>query len=589
MVYSYLVIYVMVEAVVYEEIFVQGKKQRDIEKEMAYSDTDTENDNKEEGNTEIVHASSVYVKMNEMNLDHSRDTYHCYLKHRLSSSESSENSYISKIYPPPYSDVLLTPQEFEITAKMSYTPPTQRRSQLISIENTDTGTDNEIPVFQPPNNRRPNKYSGNQQKQEPNTTTHHETVYTKVVAAIPAETTPAESPVKYTNGARETRESDNPILRQEFFQDREVVGPLKRTTSLDDIHVCNKTRNHYEFINTQDKKNGRARSCEERKRIRSLHYENSTKNNSERIELSSSCPRPRCCSRKRRSCCMHSDSNNNINIKGRKYEKEIVEICKGRKGIRYENEFFTPPNSGITFTVMNDSIHNTYENINDNYIEDEQHYEIVSDQESTTTRERSMTRPIDIKLLTKQHYELHYSDIDHQKTSSKPFSCSSSSLSNRGSMSSSISSDISNSISPPPRPSYRPPFNRFSSHLSCSSGLNSFPASYLDETTLLRITPTTIDTAVRKIASDTNFLDMRPVLVDISQENIRFESNSWDILKNISTHNIVRYEVMSMNALYVAIIAGKPGEETSCYVLQSDKANEIHDSIRTVLHNYTQV
>ena len=150
-------------------------------------------------------------------------------------------------------------------------------------------------------------------------------------------------------------------------------------------------------------------------------------------------------------------------------------------------------------------------------------------------------------------------------------------------MSSSMSSDFaSTSISPPSI--INPPRSRFN-RLSCwantqsSNSVSSFQANYLSKIPISRITPESIDQAVNRIASDTNFATSKQISVLFQQETILFVSNitDGDILEEFSIQQIIRYGVKRIaHNSYVAIIAGKPGEEAYCYVVQSDKADDIH-------------
>ena len=283
MVHSQLVLYIMVEAVVYEKIFyrrtaastdaesVDLTTSDDLQSsERKHDDiVDDEYRNDDDGgvgdDVTMIQECAVYEKMNEMNLDKMGDEVDfgsCFnsAMGRLSSSGSSENdcskptcssssslSHINDAVSPTTRD---DDAEFAITSKMCYTPPEMRRGSTLELhddddddadDDNDDGDDEDdedditdksdvigknsesepIPIFRP-------RQSQHLPIPTPMKLTTQEvrTVYTRVVSMS------FENPKIPDDGSRRTRKSDNPILRQGGSppQNNTTVSPLRRQT-----------------------------------------------------------------------------------------------------------------------------------------------------------------------------------------------------------------------------------------------------------------------------------------------------------------------------------------------------------------------
>ena len=215
-------------------------------------------------------------------------------------------------------------------------------------------------------------------------------------------------------------------------------------------------------------------------------------------------------------------------------------------------------------------------------------------------KERSHSQPINIFLSENQENverELIYTDIDFKKSdcfgscSSLPSSPRESSCS---SMSSDFSSATSNPTSPPPLPSFRRNLQRMSSWASNNNGcpgMSYYPANYLGRQIVSKITRDVLDNCVSQIAQHTNVLEMKPVQVEITNEFVRFATvaSPWELLVSFPIEEIIAFEVILKNAYFLGIVAGKPSEDACCYVLQSDKCNEIADTIRFIFKIDTTV
>ena len=215
-------------------------------------------------------------------------------------------------------------------------------------------------------------------------------------------------------------------------------------------------------------------------------------------------------------------------------------------------------------------------------------------------KERSHSQPINIFLSENQENnerELIYTDIDFKKSdcfgscSSLPSSPRESSCS---SMSSDFSSATSNPTSPPPLPSFRRNLQRMSSWASNNNGcpgMSYYPANYLGRQIVSKITRDVLDNCVSQIAQHTNVLEMKPVQVEITNEFVRFATvaSPWELLVSFPIEEIIAFEVILKNAYFLGIVAGKPSEDACCYVLQSDKCNEVADTIRFIFKIDTTV
>lgn len=227
-------------------------------------------------------------------------------------------------------------------------------------------------------------------------------------------------------------------------------------------------------------------------------------------------------------------------------------------------------------------------------------YENKSEVGCDDVGERSRSRSINIFLSENEknvEKELIYTDIDFKKShcfgscSSLPSSPRESSCS---SMSSGFSSATSNPTSPPPLPSFRRNLQRMSSWTSNNNGcpgMSYYPANYLGRQIVSKIARDVIDNCVSQIAQHTNVLEMKPVQVEITNEFVRFATvaSPWELLVSFPIEEIIAFEVILKNAYFLGIVAGKPSEDACCYVLQSDKCNEIADTIRFIFKIDTTV
>ncbi|XP_066922508.1 uncharacterized protein [Clytia hemisphaerica] len=238
-------------------------------------------------------------------------------------------------------------------------------------------------------------------------------------------------------------------------------------------------------------------------------------------------------------------------------------------------------------TRSTESVSSLYENIGGDRPENEEEiYERLSDSEydEIQTRERSSSRPINIALPPRRNVSF---DDPKQVAPFSTSSMTSSSMTSspRGSICSSISSsEQTRSLSPPPPlPLSRKRQTGTSSWTDMSNfhGLNYFAANYLGKHCATKLTHDCIDTAVSYVAQRTNLLEMRPVNIEVTHELIRIGSNQspWELLESFAIEEVINFEVVNKNVSFLGLIAGVPGQDAICYVLQTDKAREISDAI----------
>lgn len=371
--------------------------------------------------------------------------------------------------------------------------------------------------------------------------------------------------------ARITRESNNPILRQELSSTKTNV---KRACSLNNLNEHLRSGNcMYGVIDHRPHRKCHRQSSERKKRPQSMYM---TRKHNQRA-----------------ASPLFTSQNSILEL----YENAVSRSLP-------ENESVQEWEMNETNDVMNENNQRrnstvVYENIDGTT---EKYYENVSDTESDIMRERRHSRPIDIIQSVspnRSHDEVLYSDIDFSRKSNPPFSYSSSSVTSspRGSVCSSMSSEhsifASNSTSPPPLPNMRKRMERYASwgNVNAFTGLHYYPAHYLGKHLSTKVTSDSIEQAVCHVAQNTNVLEMKPVLAEISHEYVRFGSNSspWELLVSFQIEEVIGFEVVLKNAYFLGIIAGKPGEDAFCYVLQSDKSTEIGDAISSIFQTTNKI
>jgi len=371
-----------------------------------------------------------------------------------------------------------------------------------------------------------------------------ETIYTEIVTSTNSN--------EITTG-RITRESNNPILRQNKMASCANGAGDKRTPPLHDFHVDG------------------VYSCIEHDRNKKYKSASLERNSSELYENSR----------------LFSSSQTSITEeKGGGFEEMYQnsnEMSQHRnKNDQLSSHPFEPKNrASKDLARSNESVASLYENIMD---PEEDIYENVSDHEWEYTRERSSSKPINIMPRRNVSF-----DEDKQIA---PFSTSSMSSSvtssPRGSICSSISSEQTQSISPPPPlpllSKKRQDGTSSWSDMSKFQGLNYIAANYLGKQSVSKLTHDCIDSAVSNIAQRTNLLEMKPVVTEVSHNLLRIGCNSspWELIESFSVEEIVHFEVITKNVSFIGIIAGRPGEDALCYVLQSENSMEIADAIREV-------
>ena len=384
---------------------------------------------------------------------------------------------------------------------------------------------------------------------------------------------------------RITRESANPILRQNRMSSS-INKEEKRALSVQNIH----TNGIYSYadalnnntVDSSSDNNTRNTAQQHLIRQHSSFDQNDLYENHNSFLSSQTSVEDDVYENSRSSSSLSASNTNSLNRKLHSGQQQKEFTTKGSPTKHLEQSM--EPDTSV------------YENINDTkYLgsvttpgdEDHEHdcdiYEKVFDPAAGwefETRDRSSSKPINIHPSPR-----------HQVAPFSTSSMSSSMTSSpRGSICSSISSEQTTPMSPPSQPPLLPLSRKRQigtsswTDMSAFHGLNYFTANYLGKHCVSKLTRDCIDSSISYVAQRTSLLDMKPVVTEVSHDLIRIGINQypWDLIESFAIEEIVNFEVIKKNVNFIGIIAGKPGEEATCYVLQSDKATEITDAIRDV-------
>ena len=209
------------------------------------------------------------------------------------------------------------------------------------------------------------------------------------------------------------------------------------------------------------------------------------------------------------------------------------------------------------------------------------------------SRPRASSRPITIQSNQRKiQTELIYSDLDFEEEH-RPESFSSS-TGDTGSTSSGLSSvtvHLTNSFSPPPLPS-RPPSvcarrrqTSFSSvSMASSISSNTLRANFIGTHSVHRATKENIDISVKNTVHKTIMLDIKSVYVDISKTLVKFCSLSspYHCVLQFSIDEIHLMDTYTKDERFLGFIVSHPGKEAVCHVFQSDHSAEILGSVKEV-------
>ena len=372
------------------------------------------------------------------------------------------------------------------------------------------------------------------------------------------------------NPCRPTRESDNPILRQEVIPSNNPspvsaspAGSLRRTRNGDSTRSTSGDSGIQEDFHPT--------------RV----YENTNETRTTCNNRWSSTARDHCINRS------SSEPEINVNFYENTHSSQNIEP-------QYENSFVddTKRRHSDPASPMN-SRKFIYQNIDNN-----------GNEITPSLRSRTSSKPIDIKPISKTDkprvlespsngLELTYSDLSFNETSIESFSsspeCGSSVSSD---VSSNVSTIVSESVSPPPLPKARPsslymPRPRMSSFTSIYStysplGPNHLKGLYVGCHNVHKTNPESIDRAVKEVALKANMLGLKTVSFEIINGLIKLGTVSppLQLVSSFSLtdiHNVDRY---SKDLRFLGFVVSKPGKEAVCHVIQSDQSEEILDAVK---------
>ena len=372
-------------------------------------------------------------------------------------------------------------------------------------------------------------------------------------------------------GGRITRESANPILRQNRMSSS-INNEGKRAHSMQNIFV-NGLYSCVDSLNNNSVDSTNVGNSQQLKRQHSSFDQNELYENHHSLLSSQTSVEEDVYENSRRSSSFSTSNTNSLNRKHHHQQGQQQDSStQGNPTKHYEN--------------VNDKYFGSVGTPGDEEYGENEHdiYEKVYDPAGLelAARERSSSKPINIlpsSSSSRQAAPFSTSSMSSSMTSSP-----------RGSICSSISSEQTTSMSPPPQPPLLPLSRKRQigtsswTDMSAFHGLNYFTANYLGKHCVSKLTRDCIDSSISYVAQRTSLLDMKPVVTEVSHDLIRIGINQypWDLIESFAIEEVVNFEVIKKNVNFIGIIAGKPGEEATCYVLQSDKATEITDAIRDV-------
>jgi len=209
-------------------------------------------------------------------------------------------------------------------------------------------------------------------------------------------------------------------------------------------------------------------------------------------------------------------------------------------------------------------------------------------------RPRASSRPIAIQSNQRPiQDELIYSDLDFEEDPvPEYFSGSTGDASSTSSGLSSFTGHITNSFSPPPLPT-RPPSvgarrrqTSFSSVSMVSSvSMSMLRANFIGTHSVHRANRESINCSVKETVHKTNMLNVKSVFVDISKAHVKFCSLSspYHCILQLSVDDIHLLDTFSKDDRFMGFIVSQPEKEAVCHVLQSDQTAEILEAVKEVL------
>lgn len=227
------------------------------------------------------------------------------------------------------------------------------------------------------------------------------------------------------------------------------------------------------------------------------------------------------------------------------------------------------------------------------------------DDDPADSRPRASSRPIAIQSSQRKspyQPELIYSDLDFDEDASISTDYLSSSPGNASSTSSGLSSftnQITTSVSPPPLPS-RPASvyarrrqTSFSSvsMSSYSSGVSILKAHFIGTSSVHRAANENIDHAIKETVHKTNMLEIKSVCVDIQKDMIKFSnlSSPYECVLEFSVDSMHLMDHYSKDKRFMGFVVSQTGKEAVCHVFQSDQTAEILETVKDVYREMPMV
>ena len=225
------------------------------------------------------------------------------------------------------------------------------------------------------------------------------------------------------------------------------------------------------------------------------------------------------------------------------------------------------------------------------------------DEDPADSRPRASSRPIAIQSNQRKtafQPELIYSDLDFDEdTSTDYLSSSPGNASSTSSGLSSFTNQITTSVSPPPLPN-RPASvyarrrqTSFSSvsMSSYSSGASVLKAHFIGTSSVHRASNDNIDHAIKETVHKTNMLEIKSVSVDIQKNMIKFGnlSSPYECVLQFSVDNIHLMDHYSKDKRFMGFVVSQTGKEAVCHVFQSDQTAEILETVKDVYREMPMV
>ena len=218
---------------------------------------------------------------------------------------------------------------------------------------------------------------------------------------------------------------------------------------------------------------------------------------------------------------------------------------------------------------------------------------VYANMDDEPARPRAASRPIAIQSNQRKspaQTEMIYSDLDFEEEPIPEYlSSSPGDASSTSSGFSSFTNHLTNTFTPPPLPN-RPASvcarrrqTSFSSvSMSSFAGASSLKANFIGTHSAHKTSRECIDHAVKEAVHKTNLLDVKSVCVEINSSVVKFLNltSPYHCILQFPIDEIHLMGQFSKDQRFMGFIVSQPGKEALCYVFQSDQTSDIMEVIK---------